>query len=310
MVKLPSFRGRKYKGQALLLILLVMSVVLSLVLSSVSRSVTDVEVSKYEDDAIRAFDAAQAGIEKSVIVGGATSGTKVELGNSASYTPVIATASATSNFFKYPVDLSSGESAIFFFVPHTINANGDIEMSCAGGGCVSPAQIRLCWGRPGTSSTSTNAPALYIEYFYNSDAVNPNKWEGTSSDLSNIDVTISSADPYTGTTDTKRIQNKFSDADTSGGIPCPASFATAFNTLQSSIPASGRLLFMRVTMLYNDTPQPLIYRSASPLPGQGHEVVSTGQSGDVFRKLVLYRGYPEIPFEFANAIYSKTNLVK
>lgn len=306
MVKLPAYCGQKYKGQALLLILLVMSVVLSLVLSSVSKSVTDVEVSKYEDDAIRAFDAAQAGIEKSVIVGGATSGTKVDLGNSASYTPVIATASATANYFKYSVDLSSGESAIIFFVKHKINSNGDIEMSCAGG-CTSPTQIRLCWGRSGTLSSSFSAPALYIEYFYNSDLVNPDKWEGMA-DLSDIRVAISSADPYSGS-DAKRIQNGFSNLNTTTGIPCPSSFPYAFTTLENIIP-TGRLLFLRVTMLYNDTPQPLILRSASPFPGQGHEVASTGQSGDVFRKLVLYQGYPEIPFEFANAIYSKTNLVK
>ncbi len=57
---LPQNFLKNQKGQALLLVLLVMSLVLTLVLSSVSKSVTDVEVSKYEDNSIRAFDAAQA----------------------------------------------------------------------------------------------------------------------------------------------------------------------------------------------------------------------------------------------------------
>ena len=73
MSVLPGSSNNRQKGQALLLVLLVMSLVLTLVLSSVSKSVTDVEISKYEDNAIRAFDAAQAGIEKGM-VGDITSG--------------------------------------------------------------------------------------------------------------------------------------------------------------------------------------------------------------------------------------------
>jgi hypothetical protein len=51
------------KGQAVLLILLVVAVALGLGLSIISQSTTDVRISQQEQDAARAFNAAEAGIE-------------------------------------------------------------------------------------------------------------------------------------------------------------------------------------------------------------------------------------------------------
>lgn len=51
------------KGQAVLLILLVVAVVLGLGLSIISQSTTDVRITQQEQDAARAFNAAEAGIE-------------------------------------------------------------------------------------------------------------------------------------------------------------------------------------------------------------------------------------------------------
>ena len=48
-------------GQALLLVLLGMAVVLTIVLSILSRSVTDIAVTSREEEALRAFSAAEAG---------------------------------------------------------------------------------------------------------------------------------------------------------------------------------------------------------------------------------------------------------
>ena len=58
---------KNQKGQALIIILLVMSVVLTVVLSSVSRSVTEIVVTGYEEDALRAFSAAEAGVEEKLL---------------------------------------------------------------------------------------------------------------------------------------------------------------------------------------------------------------------------------------------------
>ena len=63
--------SRKSSGQAVLLVILGMAVVLTIVLSVVSRSVTDVSVTKVEEDSSKAFSAAEAGIEK-LLIGGSS----------------------------------------------------------------------------------------------------------------------------------------------------------------------------------------------------------------------------------------------
>ena len=63
---------RQSKGQAVLIILLVVAVALGFGLSIISHSVTDVKISKQEQEAARAFNAAEAGVEealKSITVG-------------------------------------------------------------------------------------------------------------------------------------------------------------------------------------------------------------------------------------------------
>jgi Tfp pilus assembly protein PilX len=64
---------KSQKGQALVLVLLSLSVVLTLVLFILSRSITDVAVSSKEEESARAFSAAEAGIERSLVVGSGNS---------------------------------------------------------------------------------------------------------------------------------------------------------------------------------------------------------------------------------------------
>jgi len=54
------------KGQAALIVLLVVAVALGLGLSTISRSTTELKISKQEQEASRAFNAAEAGIEEAL----------------------------------------------------------------------------------------------------------------------------------------------------------------------------------------------------------------------------------------------------
>ena len=302
--------------------LLVMSLVLTLVLSSVSRSVTDVGISTSEDSSIRAFDAAQAGIERMVIQE-ATPGAQYQLGNNASYTVNTGVAQGTGNFYKYPLNLMSGESAIFSFVDYDV-VDGDYVPVCNGGGsCQIPNNIRICWGSPDTPTSSDTTPALFMEFYYNSDpdVAHAQKWENMF-DLSDIKVATISADPYAGRSPPNHFTPLFMDASDNCN---PNNASWAFNSAYSirsndnlfpgfpggfDVHYNGALLFVRITMLYNDIPQPLGMKSASPLPIQGSAISSVGQSGDTFRKLILFQGYPEIPVEFGNSLFSKSDLTK
>lgn len=319
MKNLPVFGESRQSGQALLLILLVMSLVLTLVISSVSRSVTDVEVSEYEDKTIRAFDAAQAGIEKAVI-GSVTSGVPVSLGNNASFTPIIETIpGGIGNVYRYPIELVSGESANFYFVKHQDNGN-DIVTTCqpGGGTCITPTSLRVCWARLATPADEDFTPALHLEFYYNTDpdSGDEDKWENMT-DLSDIEVTHIVVDPNT----VRTAENNFTSPVAYVGGP-PDCVGYGFSSYYTATDAgynglnNGALLFLRVTMLYNEinnngSPQPLgITINGGNLPSQGSVITSTGQSGDVYRKLVLYQGYPEIPSEIGNVIYSRLSIVK
>lgn len=317
MRKLPGLVAKRQSGQALLLVLLVLSLVLTLVLSSVSKSVTDVQISTNEDNSIRAFDAAEAGIEKAV-VGEATSGVTVNLNDQASFTPQIVTNTNVGNSYKYPLDLYSGEYATVYFTSHTQNADGDYVLTCSTG-CKNhnniPAQLRICWGKPGTSPNSSDTPAVNIEFYFSSDnTATVSKFENLA-DMSDIYVLSATADRYT------TRGNNFSAADTGTATPLTCSTPSAFsvlyqrNTVGSPLydinATGGSLLFIKVTMLYNTSlAQPLSFNSAMPLPSQGSIISSVGQSSDVYRKLVLFQGFPEIPYELGNAFYSRSAVNK
>ena len=58
-----SKRLQNQSGQALLLVLLSMAVILTVVLSILSRSILDVAVTTGEEEALRAFSAAEAGMQ-------------------------------------------------------------------------------------------------------------------------------------------------------------------------------------------------------------------------------------------------------
>lgn len=103
---------RAQSGQALLIILLIMSVVLTIGLSVVSRSITDIQITTKEDDALRAFSAAEAGIERALIAG--TGGAIDSLPSGATATFEVLPTTDTSQFV-YPTAVASGDSATFWF---------------------------------------------------------------------------------------------------------------------------------------------------------------------------------------------------
>ncbi|MGB9585898.1 MAG: hypothetical protein ACPL7A_00585, partial [Anaerolineales bacterium] len=60
---------KKNSGQALLIILLVMAVGLTIGLAVISRSVTDIRISRQEEESARMFSVAEAGIEEALKAG-------------------------------------------------------------------------------------------------------------------------------------------------------------------------------------------------------------------------------------------------
>lgn len=293
----------KEKGQALLIILLVLSVGLTVVLSVASRSVTDINISTQEEDSLRAFSAAEAGIEESLLSGGSVPLTS--LSNDAQFETDYVVPSAGSRFY-YPQNLYSGERAPFWLVSH--DANG--VLTCNGEPCLQANSAQFCWGDPDAAVDNTS-PAIEVSIFYD-DTQNTT----TSDDYSNVSIRRVAYDGVSA----RQASNNFSPASSGCNIDGKDYlFSTGtidFSTIGISCgDTAGCLLLASVRMFYNETTAHPIGITTAPLsgsslPSQGVRIESTGTSGDATRKVTVYRTFSTAPGIFDAGVFSYTNLLK
>ncbi len=303
-----SFRQTFFyeSGQALVLVLLSLSVVLTIVLFILSRSITDISISTEQADSVRAFSAAEAGIERALITGSGYS--DVSIGN-ASYSVDVSDYSEGQNTFNYPSKLLSGNSMTNWFVSH--NALGN--MFCgAGYPCFTGNTLKVCWGNEGTSKSTATTPAIEISVYY----------ENPVGSLANVKLARAVYDPN----DARRASNSFAMPDPGicqiGGVNYAFQKTLYFSDL--NIPSTtyntqNGLLFAKVRMLYNNTGighivgTSVAFAGNTTLPSQGLEIISTGSSGatgsESNRRVNVFRGWSEFPFS-GLSIFSPYGLVK
>lgn len=299
------------KGQALIILLLVMSVVLVVALSIVSRSVTDIQTTTFDEESSRAFSAAEAGVEDLLNKIGTqpvptTAVTNPNLGNNSSFTATPRYITNSTQFI-YPKPLRSGESATFLFVERR---SEDGTFACTGS-CFNGGSInRLYWGSP-INAVGT-VPAVELSIYY--DRTGAASGVASPNNFSNVVVARSTFDPSS-------RGNNFGSA-----VNCPASGcqvgnvafrfrtnAITFNSL--GIPAgcrAGCILFATVKLLYNTQGDEVALEvpGGSTLPAQGILVESEGLSQDTRRKLNVFKTFPMPPAIFEASIYSGGNIEK
>lgn len=316
-------RKRHEQGQILLVVLLAMATIVTLSLSVVSRSVTDVSVTAVEDESLRAFSAAEAGVEEALVQAvpvGASVARDLGVGlddpdplvtEEANYTAVVDRypKSAFGTDYVYPFDLVSGESATLWLVEH--NDTKEVDDSCgASTECFADTEIRLCWGNPGTADNTSETPAVEFSIVY----------EDTGLQIARVAL-----DPHSGS---RPGTNKFQsvggggcnnvgeenrnfefryDVDLGpGGFDLPAGVLSGFG---------GGLKYVKARLLYNtNTPQSLAFISSSGspdvFPAQGKIIDSTGTSGDANRRVEVITLFPEPPSVFDSAVFSGTSVTK
>ncbi len=113
----------------MLIILLVMAVALTIALSIASRSIADITISQKEEEAARAFSAAEAGIEQALITQLGTSG---GLPAGGQFTATITNLAQGGTNIVVPLLLASAETIPIWFVAH--DATGALVCSEGGGG--------------------------------------------------------------------------------------------------------------------------------------------------------------------------------
>lgn len=290
------------KGQALVLVLLSLAVVLTLVLYILSRTVTDIAVSSREEEAVRAFSAAEAGVEKALVAG--TIGSIPGAFGDTVFSAETSEFAKNSPDFNYPVNLTSGDSATVWFVSH--KDDGGLASVCdATYPCFSGDSMQVCWGKPDMSG---DIPAVEVSVFYET---NLPRLDGNYSD---VKIARAAFDSNAGAR-----ANNFSAPDTSDGSCSISGQAYKFGKtinfagFTPGVNPDG-LLFAKARMFYNTDQNHQIGFSVGvaggTLPSQGLMVNSSGSSGEANRRLEVFQAHPEAPPIFDYVVFSGTGLTK
>jgi type II secretory pathway pseudopilin PulG len=295
--KLPNI-GRGQKGQALLIVLLIMAVVLTIALSLISRSVTDITITEKEEEAARAYSAAEAGVERALQSGTESIST---LSTGDTFSAQISSLAKASREFLIPLLMSSGETTPVWFVSHDANSN----LVCSSSNiCFTGTTIKACWGEEGTSSSTNTTPALEMSILYTT----------TGGDYSTAKVARAVFDPYVARPDSNSFTKGSDGSCTVDGKAMAFSknidLSTLGITLRNAVDETKGPQIARLRLIYNnDRAHPVglvITSNQGNFPQQGNKVESSGTAGQATRKVQVYQLYPDLPPVFDYGIFSGT----
>jgi len=288
---------KNQSGQALLLVLLSMAVALTLVLSVLSRTISDVKISSQDENSLRAFSAAEAGVEQALVVGSDTG--SVDIGD-AKFSAKVSDFAEGENAFVFSNSFVSGEPAIVWFVSHD-PITGNLSCSGAGNPCFKGDRIKICWGdNPVTPVPAIEASIIYLN---------------TAGNYSTVKIARATFDDNASRRSSNNFENPGGSSCTIGSNTFQYGKTLVFNSFSPSIPydQTNKLQFMILKLLYNNTAHSIgvdVAGSGSVLPSQGQLVESSGTSGDANRSINVFQGYGELPSAFYYAIYGDGGLIK
>lgn len=251
-------------GQILLIIVLVMVVALTVGLAAATRSVTNLRITREEENSQKAFSAAEAGIEH--VLKNRTGITDKKLSNEAFIQKAeIRATSATEIILNdgKPVLKDDG-------VDLWLSTYPDFTGDHWGG------ELTVYWGKEGDTCGDTpdltSQAALEIVVIKGPDKKTP-------------DVEHYALDPC-------RDRKNFNKFEIPTGGKDTLLTQTFAHNHQIQIDDG---MIARIVPLYHNTP--IGVRGETTLPSQGDEIESTGEYQDSVHKITLFRGYPKIPNE-------------
>lgn len=277
------YTGRQ-KGQALLVIILVMAVVLTVGLSVASRSITNLRNTTDQAESQKAFSAAEAGIEQA-LQSSKTTGSDLFKGTIGDKT--------TSKKVNIS-DVAGSEILVQGGSPITQDKGADIWLvqPDAATGIIAPTSkgwpstkagedgtIQVYWDK--NSSGCDSAVELILLYL-----------KGTSAMTTRYAYDCDS---------TRQSKNNFSSAVKVDGEKVGGT-KFYWSTGAIAIPSQSGLI-IRVVPLYGSTVIGAKSDADKPLPPQGKQIESTGTSGSTQRKISVFQGYPQLPQELFNGIF-------
>lgn len=293
MVKKNRFHE---SGQALLIILLVMTVGLTIGLASVSRSSTDIKISTQMEDSSRAFVAAEAGIEAALKgeAGAANCANPptnyTAIGSSSSSYCFNSAAAGGGTQFRVN-NVSVGDTYTIWLVEH--NADGTLNPTDYYNS--STKKIKICWEK----NISTNSdPALEITLIYQTISGGSYQVFRGSYDPNNI----------------RAASNHFINQATA--TDCGLGFGYGIEFNYSTVSPFFKTFALRLRPFYStanigvQAVNPIAGGTITGLPTQGLNITSTGTSGESTRKVTVTRTYPVLPAIFDYVLFSGGSLTK
>ncbi len=301
------------KGQVILLLILVMTVALAIGLSVVQKSLVDVSTASKVEQSSRAFSAAEAGIEKTLLYPTGSCGAACNI----NFSDNSSTATVSDVPSKPAPALSGHQQEALEFPPL---AKEDV------------AQVWLA-----DYTSSTNPPPTF--YTRNSLDV---YWGNSSTDKAALEITLIyfGADPNDIDIPQRLVEkyrskkwyldnqavvrtpvNQFETVTCSGYVVGVNTYQCKKTLAFTSQQTTGQML-IRARLLYNATSQPFAVQavgncpSSGPscnnysLPAQARTIISTGISGETQRKIKVFQLYKVVPPYFDYAIFSAGDISK
>lgn len=267
-----SIVEHKSQGQVLLIVVITMIVALTAGLSIASRTITNLKLSKQNQESQRAFQAAQSGIEKFLASG--TGGNSAF--NNASFDTSVTSIDQSERVLNNGISIDQDRGADVWLSQYP-----DYSSKYSGG-------LTIYWGGKGQTACVSgqgdkSIPALEIVIL--SGVVGLPTFTRYSYDPCNASATRGNgfATPGGGTYTTSAASN----------IP-----GTVF-LYSTTLPAVSNGLIMKVIPIYNSTIIGVKFTPSggSTVPSEGRVITSTGTSGDTKRKVLYYESYPQLPNE-------------
>jgi len=307
-------RYHRFKGQALIIGLLFVVVVSTLVLALISRSLKDVKVSTETEEELRAFSAAEAGLEQvlndvQVLSGGTTN---FNIGNVGVTVTTEEVQWSKTTAFTYPDLVRQDDTRQFFLTKYDETAGGLDE---TGSFAYNLDSLDVLWGQVEPDGTGgwrpTNTayqPGVEATLYYKEATSGEYKIKRFAYDAQgrgNFDNSVS-------------LISGAGEINTNFG---PRRFAYRA-TLSFGLAPGDVPLFLRVRFLFNgQVGHPLGFAVPSGLgdgstyyPPQGYKIISQAEStsdqNGAIQRIEAFKSYPILPALFDYAVFSGGDLVK
>lgn len=268
-------------GQILLIVVVVMVVALTIGLSVASRTITNLKLSRQNEEAQKAFQAASAGID--LYINQTTGGTR-PITSSGQVTATVTTLQGAT------IALNNGEM---------VDQDRGIDLWLS--------------GYPTFSSTIYTNGTNNVTIYWGVGGINgqTNCNQGAGSNATPALEVLVLREPRSNPVLEKYLYDYCDTRRGGNGFTYPGAL---YNTTVSGIPDTifrhrvtisvTQGLIAKIIPIYNSTK--IAVSGPAAFPSQGKLIESTGTSGDTKRKIVYYESYPQIPNEiFPYAILSQ-----